>query len=757
MQRRLNAQRIFRWTLDVGRWALDVRLYALLLGFCCLDLRAQQRSAHIAYIYPAGARQGTTVQIKIGGQFLDGVTNAFVSGDGIRATVIDYAKALTQKQINDLRDRMRELQKERNSPNARNEMSELRKKIATSVKRLANPALADIVTVKIAISTNAASGDYELRLGTPNAISNPLKFCISQLFEFQKPAPAELDDFKNIRAIRDNEIRAVAPTEMRVRIPCVANGQLQPGGVDRFRFGASKGQQFVAAVSARSLIPYLADAVPGWFQATLTMYDSKGKEIAYNDDFKLQPDPVIHIEIPHDGDYTVEIKDAIYRGRDDFVYRITMGELPFITGIYPLGGKAGQKTTVHLTGWNLPKNSVVVKPPARATSIPITITNGSHISNPIAFAVDALPELQTTNRAQHVKLPIIINGKISNPGDSDTFSFDAKAGDEIVAEVSARRLGSPLDSVLKLTDSTGQQLAFNDDTEDKADGLNTHHADSYIRTALPANGTYYLYLNDAQQKGGNDFAYRLRISAPRPDFQIRATPSQILIRPGLSVPLTIYALRKDGFSNQIEILLRDAPAEVILRGGTVPANQDTVQLTLGAAGYSDFAPTNIHLEARTFSRGESITRDVVPAEDMMQAFFYRHLVPSQNLQVALAARGLPREIKILSATPLKIPNGGAVHLSVALPIRKLDNRFQFELSSPPEGISIQKIDTGESRADIIVRSDATKVKTGFQGNLIFVATASRQNSSTKNKNKNTGPARFSLGALPAVPFEIVSQ
>ncbi|MGZ4964532.1 MAG: PPC domain-containing protein, partial [Limisphaerales bacterium] len=629
--------------------------------------------------------------------------------------------------------------------------------ITTSVKRLANPALADVVTVKIAISTNAAPGDYELRLGTPNAISNPLKFCVSQLYEYQKPEPAESDDFKNLKAFRENEIRAAAPSEMRVRIPSVINGQLQPGGVDRFRFAATKGQQFVAVVSARSLIPYLADAVPGWFQATLTMYDSKGKEVAYNDDFKLQPDPVIHLEIPHDGEYMVEIKDAIYRGRDDFVYRIALGELPYITAIYPLGGKAGEKSTVHLTGWNLPKTSVVVKPAADATSIPIIVTNGSHISNPMPFAVDTLPDVQrqTTHNTQHITLPIIINGKISKPGGADTFSFDAKAGDEVVAEVSARRLGSPLDSTLKITDASGQQIAFNDDTEDKAAGLNTHHADSYIHTKFPADGTYYVHITDSQQKGGDDFAYRLRISAPLPDFQVRAVPSQIMIRPGLSTPLTIYALRKDGFSNQIEILLRDAPDGVTLRGGTVPANQETVQLTIAAPGYADFSPTNIHLEARAFAHGESLVRDVVPAEDMMQAFFYHHLVPSQNLQIALAARGLPREVKILSGTPLKIPSGGIAHISVGMPVRKFDNRFQFELSSPPDGISIQKIDAGETRTDIIVQSDATKVKTGLQGNLILIAVGSpRANPKSKNKNTN---ARFTIGSLPAIPFEITSQ
>ena len=85
--------------------------------------------------------------------------------------------------------------------------------------------------------------------------------------------------------------------------------------------------------------------MPGWFQAALTLYDSKGREVAYNDDFRFRPDPVLLCQIPADGEYVLEVKDAIYRGREDFVYRITLGELPFVTGIYPLGGQAGRTTT----------------------------------------------------------------------------------------------------------------------------------------------------------------------------------------------------------------------------------------------------------------------------------------------------------------------------------------------------------------------------------------------------------------------------
>ena len=104
---------------------------------------------------------------------------------------------------------------------------------------------------------------------------------------------------------------------------------------------------------------------------------------------------------------------------------------------------------------------------------PISVRKGDLVSNQVPFWRTSLPELfekESNNLpkdAQRVTLPIIVNGRIDQPGDWDVFRFDGRAGDQIVAEVYARRLDSPLDSVLKLTDAAGRQLAFNDDHEDK--------------------------------------------------------------------------------------------------------------------------------------------------------------------------------------------------------------------------------------------------------------------------------------------------
>ena len=56
-------------------------------------VRAQARP-YIGFAYPAGGQQGTTFQVKLGGQALDGITGAIVSGSGVTARLVEYQKKL---------------------------------------------------------------------------------------------------------------------------------------------------------------------------------------------------------------------------------------------------------------------------------------------------------------------------------------------------------------------------------------------------------------------------------------------------------------------------------------------------------------------------------------------------------------------------------------------------------------------------------------------------------------------------------------
>ena len=121
-----------------------------------------------------------------------------------------------------------------------------------------------------------------------------------------------------------------------------------------------------------------------------------GEELAFDDDFRFHPDPVLHCEIPEDGRYVVEIRDALYRGREDFVYRIALGELPFVTDIFPLGCQAGQETTFVLDGWNLPKTRLTHTNTQRGTGW-ITPLTELPASNRVPLSVGTVPESMEAN------------------------------------------------------------------------------------------------------------------------------------------------------------------------------------------------------------------------------------------------------------------------------------------------------------------------------------------------------------------------
>ena len=69
-------------------------LFAAGLLWATAALGQSTREPHIGYLYPAGARRGTTVRIIAGGQYLSGPIDVHVSGKGVRASVVKYIRPL---------------------------------------------------------------------------------------------------------------------------------------------------------------------------------------------------------------------------------------------------------------------------------------------------------------------------------------------------------------------------------------------------------------------------------------------------------------------------------------------------------------------------------------------------------------------------------------------------------------------------------------------------------------------------------------
>lgn len=637
------------------------------------------QSQYIGYVYPAGGQQGTTFPMRLGGQGLVDVCGLVVTGDGVSVRLVDYYRYYDNQELGLLRQQLTELKKKEanlsgpivqrmagyelpapigppelvlasltgltNDPSTPLEELAKQKLIARIETIFAederDPAVLshrELVFAEVTIAPDAKPGKREIRVVTRRGVSNPLTFYVGQVPEVaRKPVKTAKKPVLGKEELAERK-RPPEEEELRVIIPCTMNGQIYAGEINRYRFHASKGQRLVISVKARDLIPYVADAVPGWFQAVLRLCDANGKELAYQDDFRFDPDPVIYFEVPADGEYVLSITDALYRGRESFVYRITIGELPFITSIFPLGGRVGEPVKIELEGWNLQNASLT---PPSADAKPgvhiLAASNGQFVSNQVRFALDTLPESleqepnDNPSQAQKVTLPIIVNGRMDREGDWDVFEVEGHAGETIVMEVNARRLGSPMDSFVKVTTADGKVIGLNDDHFDATTGWNTDHADSYLMVKLPADGKYFVHLGDTRRHAGKAYAYRLRISPPRPDFALCVAPSRIIVRKNNSAAVTVYAIRKDGFNGPIQVSLKDLPQGVESAGVTVAGNQQAVGLAVKAGAVEMQMPLAVTVVGTAKIGDQEVTHEIIPTEGREQAFDWRHLLPVDNL------------------------------------------------------------------------------------------------------------------------------
>src|SRR5262249_29576397 len=96
---------------------------------------------------------------------------------------------------------------------------------------------------------------------------------------------------------------------------------------------------------------------------------------------------------------------------------------------------------------------------------------------------------------------------------SDFYKISVTAGQRISVEAFARRLGSPLDPVVRLLSSDGRELAASDD--EPATG-----ADSRFSHKFAAAGDYLLEIRDNRYQGSAGHRYRLRVG----DFPLPSVP-----------------------------------------------------------------------------------------------------------------------------------------------------------------------------------------------------------------------------------------
>lgn len=131
----------------------------------------------------------------------------------------------------------------------------------------------------------------------------------------------------------------------------------------------------------------------------------------------------------------------------------------------------------------------------------LRVATETGISNPIMLGIDSLPQAPFSETTD--TLPIALSGSLSG-AQLLTTSFSGKAGQRVVIEVEAQRLGSKLQPLVSLVDSRDTQLGYSS-REIAMQG------DARLVVELPSDGLYTIKLQDALFRGGTPGHFRLKV------------------------------------------------------------------------------------------------------------------------------------------------------------------------------------------------------------------------------------------------------
>lgn len=418
------------------------------------------------------------------------------------------------------------------------------------------------VKAKITIPADAPSGLHELRALTEQGVTNAGYFFVSQYAQVPEKEP-------------NNSAAQATPVTLPVTVAGVINGG---GDLDTYGFTAKKGQRLIFDVEGfkKYAPPLNRQNGVTYLDSFIVLRDAQGRELAYDDDAS-RLDAFLAYEFAADGQYFVTIRDAIYGGRGDYHYRLTIGSRPTITALFPAGGARGSRLVTTVYGYNLDQTG--------ATKIQRAITLGSQpgvqefrvntsdgVSNALPVVVgntDELAETEPNDRVQDANslvVPAVCNGKFDSLTDVDAYRFQAQGGQRIVFSVAASRLGSPADTYITVASRSGQVIGRDDD----GGGM----PDARLEVEIPATDEYVVFVRNQTKTGfGPEYFYRLSVRTLQPSFSAiyrqdgvnpQGGPTQvpvdgITVQQGGNVEFELMLNRSEGQGGDVAVSLNAPP------------------------------------------------------------------------------------------------------------------------------------------------------------------------------------------------------
>ncbi|MGC1274461.1 MAG: PPC domain-containing protein [Planctomycetaceae bacterium] len=396
------------------------------------------------------------------------------------------------------------------------------------------------VNVTVKIAPDCRLGEHMAQVRCATGISEFRTFWIGALPETAEQEP-------------NNEFETPQPVPLGTTV----TGTVTNEDVDHFIVEARKGQRINVEIEGLRL----GTEINSQFDPFIAILNQERFELAAADDTPfVHQDGIASVVAPEDGRYVVLVRESSYRGSDNGMYRLHVGDFPRPLAVYPAGGPAGQETEVALIGDPGGPFTQKITPPADPNAEFVFVPEQAGVLapsanpfrvSPFGNVLEAEPNNDVATATAGPAAPIAFNGVLAAEGDGDFFRFKGTKGQALRIECYGRRLRTPVDPVLVIMNAKGGGLASADDSGGP---------DAAIDFSVPEDGEYVLSIRDHLQRGGPEYVYRVEItpqaaglslSIPRVQLY-QQTRQQIVVPRGGRFGVLVNATRRN-FGGKIVI------------------------------------------------------------------------------------------------------------------------------------------------------------------------------------------------------------
>jgi hypothetical protein len=413
--------------------------------------------------------------------------------------------------------------------------------------------------VTVTVKPDVAPGRYWLRFANSGAASSLLPFVVSGIAEVAEKEPnGRLEDAQKLGG----------PSQ-------IVNGVLSESrDVDVFGVSMKSGQSLVVSMTAHTELGSPMDSL-------LQVVTSRGFVVAQDDD-SLGLDPFVVFTARRDGTYYVRtfafpVKTnstiGLASGKD-FVYRMMITTGAYVDFTMPAAISAKAPSKLEVRGWNLPQPAVpwTIEPGDGGVGGRFFRAGSANTVSLKRVEHAVVVEVEPNGRAkpQAVVVPLTVSGRIAQDKDRDVYEFEASKGKALRLSVESRRLGFPLDPVLRVTDSKGKTL-------NETDSRSADKVDEAISWTPPSDGRFRVEVRDLFEHGGERFVYRLTIE-PQPVTVTATVEKDVWTLVGekpLEIKVTLS--RIGGFDKAVRFELAECPEGVMVEPVTSEPKGDSAK------------------------------------------------------------------------------------------------------------------------------------------------------------------------------------